>query len=647
MNYNKITPLLFIFFCAYIQNVTAQTLNINDDTIFVNTKTEIQLVFPTLPTSFSTIPTNTQYRIWDSPTGINLIAQSENYSPVTLSVTEAQRNHRFILIFKKDNTNTLFYDYSTEKKLAQHIKETAFSKPIGPIKPEKKKQKKEITVAEPVDKSANYNALVEQGDRDMMLENYQNARLSFEKAHALQPNEVIPLRRLEAVIIKLAEKEKIAQQDTNKKYLLLTEEAKNKIDQKKYTEASNIYKMALGLKPGDVYVTQQLQIINNLVAEESAQIKKQRINELPNAKIEKEQQRLSDKQLINQNKYDTAVQSANNFFNAGDYENAKREYNKALGFSNKEWPRLQIAKINKILSQQMIQEKQTTAKNKYDSIVKLADNFFNTADYENAKKEYNKALSFSNTDWPKLQITKINKIASQQIVQENADKAKLAQQQSELELNTKTDSLAAIAELKKKYNLALSMGRSSYLKNDLSNAKAFYEEAMNLQPSQQLPKNQLKIINDKLEDSVREAQLNNNYEHIIALADSQVIAKSYDSAITNYKQASLLKPLESYPHKQVRYVQSEFVQIEKRKREQKEQQYKDALTRADKAVTDKKYDDALAAYTEALNIHPENEYAKRRLEIISFQVEKARIEKLSQDSVKEVVPIKKPKRKKY
>ena len=168
---------------------------------------------------------------------------------------------------------------------------------------------------------------------------------------------------------------------------------------------------------------------------------------------------------------------------------------------------------------------------------------------------------------------------------------------------------------------------------------------MDLQPSQQLPKNQLKIIYKKIEDSVREEQLNYNYEHTIALADSQVIARSFDSAIAGYKQASLLKPLESYPHKQVRYIQSELVQMENRKREQEEQQYRDALTRADKAVTDKKYDEALTAYTEALSIHPGNEYAKRRLEIVSFQLEKIKLERLRQDSVKEVLPIKKTRKK--
>ena len=122
MSHNKLIFFLLIFFFGiYNHSIQGQALNINGDTIFLNTKTEIQLVFPTLPTNFKTVPLNTQYRIWDSPTGINLIAQSENHNPATLLVSEAKRIHHFILIFKKNIRPAelkTFYDYSTEKKIS-------------------------------------------------------------------------------------------------------------------------------------------------------------------------------------------------------------------------------------------------------------------------------------------------------------------------------------------------------------------------------------------------------------------------------------------------------------------------------------------------------------------------------------------------
>ena len=211
-------------------------------------------------------------------------------------------------------------------------------------------------------------------------------------------------------------------------------------------------------------------------------------------------------------------------------------------------------------------------------------------------------------------------------------------------LKPKIDSVLPVAEIKMSYNLAIANGRSSYLKNDLVNAKIFYEEAMNLQPSQQEPKNQLKIINNKLEDLARETEINNNYERNIALADSQVIAKAYDSAIPTYKQASILKPLESYPKKQLKYIQSELALNEKRKRKKEE----DIVMHLPGLIKQWQIKNMMMlnqGISEALAIHPDNEYAKRRLEIISYQIEKARLEKLSQDSVKEVVPVKNQRRK--
>ena len=598
MSYPKIISFLFISFIGiYVQSVKAQSLNINGDTIFVNMEAEIQLKFPTPPKNFNTVPDNTQYRIWDTGNGINLIAGSEDYTPATLSVSEAGRNHRFILIFKKEINNNeakLYYDYSTEKKLAKHIRETAFQRSPEsekvvaknePVKDDKKKNKNEIAVEKPVDSSLNYYALLEQGDKDLKQQNYQDAILSFNKAHTLRPDDKIPLERLEEIKTKLSEKEKSTQEENDKKYLAITTEAKNDLDQKKYAEAQEAYKRALVVKPGDTFATQQLQVLSNFLTKTNAQKEKQKNKDTIKTNIAQAERELAIKKLTEENNYDTAVKSADNFFKAGDYDNAKIGYNKALGFIKK--------------------------------------------------------------DYPKNQINKINKILNDQVAQANADKQKLAQQTKiASELKLKNDSILTAAEIRKRYNLTIALGRSSYIKNDLLNAKAFYEEAMNLQPSQQEPKNQLKIINKKLEVAARDSEINNNYERSITLADSQVIAKAYESAIANYKQASIIKPLESYPRKQLKYVQSEIVLNEKKKKEEEERRFSDVLTRADKAVTDKKYDDAKSAYTEALTIHPNNEYAKRRLEIISYQLEKENAEKLSQDTIKVAVPVKKSKRKK-
>jgi hypothetical protein len=575
-NSKTIFFLVSFFLFLYIPATDAQVLNINGDTIFVNTKSEVQLIFPSLPTRFITIPDSNQYRIRDTRTGINIAAKSADYHPVTLFITEALRSHRFILMFKNDNAVRLLYDYSTEKKLAQHINETSSSNFVESAKPENKKSKRGGVV----DNISNYYSMLEQGDKYVLLEKYQEAKLSYDKAHALRPDEITPVLKLDAIKSRLAEVNK-SQPENDKKYLLLTEEAQNKIGEKKYDDAIKIYRIVLDMKPGDEFATQQMKIVSSLLAKENTKIKNQK-NNLDQEKIEQAQKQIKNNQL--------------------------------------------------------------EAQANYDSVVVLADNFFNAADYENAEKEYNKALEFLNKQWPKSQLNKINKV----VAQANTDEKKLEEQQSSVESKSIVDSTPTPAQIRQRYNLAVAMGKSSYQKNELLNAKAFYEEALALQPSQQLPKNQLKIINSKIEDSAKAAELDNNYDRFITLADSLVIAKSYDSSIAIYKQASFLKPLETYPQKQVRYIQSQLVLDAKRKKEEREQQHNDAISRGDKAVKENRYDDAKSAYEEALSIHPEDEYAKRRLSIISYQIEKARAEKHVQDSIqaaKQVIPVKKTKRK--
>ena len=51
------------------------------------------------------------------------------------------------------------------------------------------KKIKVIEIKMPIDSSSNYYALLEQGDKDLKLQNYQDAALSFNKAHALRPEE--------------------------------------------------------------------------------------------------------------------------------------------------------------------------------------------------------------------------------------------------------------------------------------------------------------------------------------------------------------------------------------------------------------------------------------------------------------------------
>ncbi len=639
MRYLKTLYFLFSLLSVFcVHKINAQALNINGDTIFVNREAEIQIVFPTVPKSFNTIPESTQYRIWSTKSGINLIADAENYDPATLVVSEGERSHRFILIFKRDISNKeakLYYDYSTIKKLDQHIRTTPAIRPISSEKiivktePDKQDNTNGVasTTAVVVDSSLSYYALLGQGDKEIQSQNYQAAALTFNKAHMLRPEDKFPLQRLDEIKIKTTETVKALPQESDNNYKSLTAEAFNYLDQQKYTQAQQAYQRALELRPGDAYVTSQLQTLNTYLIR--ASYKKPVIREAASKDISTENLTPASKDVAAQFRKDNVVTA----------------------------PKANVAQVEK--NEQTLYTRQLAESN-YNNTINTADSLFKAGSYDSAKTAYNKALGIAKKDWPRDQVNKINKIQSDQIAQANADKQKLADQQKiamqlkqqkfATEERLRSDSIvAAQADVKRKYNIALSKAKASYAKNDLINARTFYEEASDLMPSQQEPQAQLKIINDKLSFVPADTSgIETEYDRGITVADSLVNIKSYEAAITAYRQASEKDPTQSYPWKQIKYLQSELVLIAKKKREDDERRFSDAIVRADKAVVDKKYDDAKSAYSEALSIHADNEYAQRRLAIINYQLEKAKVEKARQDSLNVIpeIPVKKSKRKK-
>ena len=119
----------FIFFTLLVLfiNLNVKAQSINGDTIYVDAKAEIAVRFPSMPSSFYTIPADAPYNIKTLPTGFTIIAKKKNAAPTPLFVTESKRTHNFILVFKKNidytNLKETDYDYSTVKKLKERVKQ--------------------------------------------------------------------------------------------------------------------------------------------------------------------------------------------------------------------------------------------------------------------------------------------------------------------------------------------------------------------------------------------------------------------------------------------------------------------------------------------------------------------------------------------
>ena len=227
-------------------------------------------------------------------------------------------------------------------------------------------------------------------------------------------------------------------------------------------------------------------------------------------------------------------------------------------------PQEQLKKIARIEAENLQKEKEEKLRlaeekkltDRYNAIVQQADLELGKTNYAKAKQLYMKALNIKSSEaYPKQKLNDI----------QNTQDGLAA------EAKERKERIAAEAELKKKYDLAISKAKSYLLKEDLVNAQAAYNDAAALKPSEVEPKNQLKIITDKLAAIARQNEIDENYEKQIHIADSLMIAENYESAKDIYKEASGIKKTETYPYSQIRYCDSQIKIAQQEEEENKKQ----------------------------------------------------------------------------
>lgn len=770
---DKINVLTLLFFIAGICRVNAQ--EINGDTIYVNAEAEVMVRFPSMPTYFNTTPSNAPYNFKTAGTGFTIIAKTERTKPAPLVVNEGGRTHKFLIVFKKNidynNDAEMDYDYSTVKKLEQHLQdESERARPVAQTKNEDKKNRKSKKGNEEENGSAGYYALLEEGDKYLKQKDYANAKQYFEKAQKQRPDDQIPKIRLDEVKAKIEDGKKLDK--LYKDYISSGQKALKKND---LAAARISYEQALIIRNNDATATEQLKLIASKEKEEDAKnqqesnyntaiaeadkffkagdydeakpayekalsISKTKYPQEQIKKIDKLQSDIAaDKKAEDLKKakenslaaekakketdFNDAIKTADRYFAAKDYDKATIAYNKALNIDKKPWPANQLKEINKILKQQEEDNKKAIAKaetekqlkerkkkeeqekqareKEYKATIQDADKQFKKKDYMAAKETYMKASLLTDKSYPQDQVTAINKILDEMTAKENAEKLRLAKEAAtdatynktvkeagaEFEkgnyikarklyndaaalkpseklpkeklnlIQTTLDEIAAAekakkekiareAEMKKQYVLTMSKAKSYFLASDFENAKTAYTQAANIMPAEEEPKKQLKLVEDKLEALAKENAVNAKYEQAISAADSLLILKSYDAALSSYKAALTIKPDEYYPHTQINYVNAEIRNSKKdnearaaldayNKQVELDQKYLDALKAGKKAIADKNYESAKKIYTEILTYKPDDEYAAHMVKVSEFQMQREAMAKNKQPEVQD------------
>lgn len=203
------------------------------------------------------------------------------------------------------------------------------------------------------------------------------------------------------------------------------------------------------------------------------------------------------------------------------------------------------------------------------------------------------------------------------------DTAKTIEQKQPIIIVEKTagDTLLAAREIDKQYSLIVGNANALYKRGDYSRAKFFYVRANVLKPDEREPLDGLDSINNKLLAAEKLQADSVEYFATLTIANRLAYLEKWDSALTMYSKAMQIRPQEYYPHKGIIYVQSVIDRL-KAEAAQKasEAKFSDAMARANVAVKEQRYEDALADYNEALTIHPDNTYARDRSKILAYQI---------------------------
>ena len=152
-----------------------------------------------------------------------------------------------------------------------------------------------------------------------------------------------------------------------------------------------------------------------------------------------------------------AIANGEKFIKFRKYELAKEEFEKALVVKpDEQYPKDKIAELSFLI------EETKKVKAEYDETIAGADRLYNLKYYDNARKEYEKALNAKPDEhYPAAQINEIDKI----LVKKN------------------------------EFDRLVQAGDEAYMNKDLEAAKANYQAALKIYPDENYPKTMIDKVN--------------------------------------------------------------------------------------------------------------------------------------------------------
>ncbi|MCZ4408293.1 hypothetical protein O3Q51_05705 [Cryomorphaceae bacterium 1068] len=412
------------------------------------------------------------------------------------------------------------------------------------------------------EKQENYDAMIKEADDAFSDESYDLAKTKYQEAKQLIPEQTYPLDqivKIDAILAELAG-EKAAQEA----YDSAMAAGASSMESEDYSSAVGHFQDALVAIPDDKDATKELASANEALAEQQAGM------------ALKEQ-------------YNTLISSADSKFDAANWTEAIADYEAALAVLKDEpYPQERIEEANANIEKEKSEAEAAELQAAFDALVAEGDNALGVEDFDTSIQKYEEALKLMES--PEVEA----KLAEA----EEAKKAYMAAQ-----------------GLQEQYDDALAKADEKFQAQDWEKSIELYEAASALKPEEDYPVDQLALATEEINaaEAAAQAELQAQFDGLVAEGDKALEDNSFDSAIANFQEA--LTILESAE------VENKIANAEKLREEFKKQQsigeqYDEAIASADALFAEKAWLEAKSSYKAALEIKQDEQYPKDRIALI-------------------------------
>lgn len=423
-------------------------------------------------------------------------------------------------------------------------------------------------------KDIKFNENVAKGDNEMANQSWEKAIGFYNVAIGIKEDESVRKKIAEAQN-KLSELTASKQLDTN--YKKAIDEADDLRNAKKYNEAITKYQVALGLKPSESYPQEEINKINQLLAEQqSAAEKQQQITSL--------------------------LAEGENLFGQKDYQNAKSKFQQVQSLDPENTSaKKRIQEIDDLIAGQANEaEKQQ----KIAALIREGENHFSNAQYEASEGKFKQVLD----------LEKNNAIAQKYLSDIAAKLAELKQQ----------------ADSEQKFSSLVAQGDAAVSSQKWQEAITAYSDALNIKNDSGVEQKR-SSAQQKLGELSQEQEINAKYTAAVNAANSLRDGGKYQEAVNKYEEAKTIKPGETYPQTEIDKINQLLASVALNT-----EKINALLAEGQNYFTTKDYSNAQSKYQEVLSLDNSNETAKNKLAEISSLLNALAAEQAKEDEFKQL-----------